>query len=409
MGAVKIFLDVGCGSNPSGDVNVDFFRKGGYNPQEGDQRKGEYFYPWKIPNFVAADACHLPFKDGAFDVAYSSHTIEHLGNPEAFLKEMLRVSNRKVVVRYPHKRGSGAKRPYHVSFIDEERIGRAALSLGFSSEQFTRVRSMPLTDPLSRYFKPLFPPYRIARGIERRLVRWGFLRTCPFEVEAWIRNPAPVDTSAVIYVVPVNNEEIFKKAFRSSVLRGLIAKFNNKNGVALPLIFNAMADLYSRSYLDFWVAFCHQDFVLKEDLSLRLRGKDRNSIYGPIGSHAGATKYFGRIKQTDDTFIGEQIPDVYPVQGLDEMCLIVHSSAFAKGLRFDERFRFHFYGADLCMSAFKLGLDVHALQLDCQHKSRSLMGDFMAREYLEAKRIFVDKWRAFLPFKSTVATLDRGL
>lgn len=404
-----MILDVGCGSNPSGDVNVDQVRKGGYNPQEGDQLKGEFFDPKKIPNYVIAEASHLPFKKGAFNVAYSSHTIEHLRNPEAFLKEMTRVSDRKVIIRYPHKRGSGAKRPYHVSFIDEDRIGRAALSLGYSSEQFTRSQSFIFTDPLSRYFKPKFPPYRILRGAERRLVRWGFLKTRPFEVEAWIRNPEPAnDLSTLIFVVPVNDQEIYDKAFRSSVIKGGIVKFNNKNGVGLPLIYNAIGDLLSRSRLSFWIVFCHQDFILREDLSLRLRGKDKNSVYGPIGVYAGTTKLIGQITQTDDTLAGHKLPDVYPVQTLDEMCLIVHSSAFAKGLRFDERFPFHFYGADLCMSAFKLGLDVHALQVDCQHKSRSVSGD-NGREFAKTKKVFADKWRAFFPIKTTCATFDRGV
>jgi len=32
---------VGCGSNPTGDANVDFFT-GGWNPQEGNQTTGEF-------------------------------------------------------------------------------------------------------------------------------------------------------------------------------------------------------------------------------------------------------------------------------------------------------------------------------------------------------------------------------
>jgi hypothetical protein len=48
-------LDVGCGTKPKGDVNVDFF-SGGFNPQTGDQIKGEFMSPQEIPNFVRADA-----------------------------------------------------------------------------------------------------------------------------------------------------------------------------------------------------------------------------------------------------------------------------------------------------------------------------------------------------------------
>ena len=56
-------LDVGCGSRPHGDVNVDFFRRG-WNRQEGDQDKGEYVNHHSIPNFVVASAEALPFRSG---------------------------------------------------------------------------------------------------------------------------------------------------------------------------------------------------------------------------------------------------------------------------------------------------------------------------------------------------------
>jgi hypothetical protein len=39
----------------------------------------------------------------------------------------------------------------------------------------------------------------------------------------------------------------------------------------------------------------------------------------------------------------------------------VRSEVFRQGLSFDERFRFHFYGADFCMQAYTLGLDVLAI------------------------------------------------
>lgn len=58
----KVKLDVGCGSNPRGDINVDFFT-GGWNSQEGDQKKGELMNPQLIPNLVVAHAEFLPFRD----------------------------------------------------------------------------------------------------------------------------------------------------------------------------------------------------------------------------------------------------------------------------------------------------------------------------------------------------------
>ena len=125
----QISLDVGCGSNPKGTVNVDFFREG-YNPQTGDQKIGEYMKARNIENFVMADALYLPFRDEAFDVVFSSHVIEHVFDPKGMLLEMNRVCKRKIIVRCPHRKGSGAKRPFHVNYFDETWFQSRASSIG---------------------------------------------------------------------------------------------------------------------------------------------------------------------------------------------------------------------------------------------------------------------------------------
>ena len=142
-----LVLDVGCGSRPKGDVNVDFF-KSGFNRQEGDQEQGEYLDPKMVKNFVVADACHLPFKTGVFCLVVSSHTIEHVGNPFLMFRELLRVSCGRVVVWCPHRLGSGARRPFHLNYLDEEWFKR----LGVSVEVFVNGFEYPLAN-LRRYLK----------------------------------------------------------------------------------------------------------------------------------------------------------------------------------------------------------------------------------------------------------------
>ena len=39
--------------------------------------------PW-APNFVRADGCHMPFRDGLVRKLVSSHVIEHLADPAGF-------------------------------------------------------------------------------------------------------------------------------------------------------------------------------------------------------------------------------------------------------------------------------------------------------------------------------------
>jgi len=93
-------LDVGCGVNPKGDVNCDIV-----------------VYS-KLDNFIRCDGEFLPFRDACFNEVYSSHTIEHCNNPLRFLFELLRVSNRRVIIKCPHRFSSYAKIKEHKHFFD---------------------------------------------------------------------------------------------------------------------------------------------------------------------------------------------------------------------------------------------------------------------------------------------------
>jgi len=87
-------LDVGCGGDPQGDVNVDAF------PHDRKQ----YFYEWQpksVSNFVLADAHYLPFRNKTFEKIVCSHVLEHLTNPLVALKEMARVCNGIVEIYVP--------------------------------------------------------------------------------------------------------------------------------------------------------------------------------------------------------------------------------------------------------------------------------------------------------------------
>lgn len=192
LDTTKLRLDVGCGSKPSGDVNVDFFVRG-WNSQEGDQKSGEFLNPKVIPNFVVADAGHLPFKDSVFAVVFSSHVIEHVPNPLLMLKEMCRVSKRKIVVRCPHRKGSGAKKLFHLHYLDEKWFQSVVTKLGFQCKPFIRAFDFPFTERI----KLLTPrswlkavesslAFRALRRFERSLQQRGKLKV-PLELEVWVQ------------------------------------------------------------------------------------------------------------------------------------------------------------------------------------------------------------------------------
>lgn len=67
-------LNICCGGTDGGGINADIVKR-------------------KVPNFILLkDVYQLPFKDKQFKNVISSHTIEHLENPDLFYKELKRVS-----------------------------------------------------------------------------------------------------------------------------------------------------------------------------------------------------------------------------------------------------------------------------------------------------------------------------
>jgi hypothetical protein len=399
-------LDVGCSARPKGDVNIGFLR-GGLNPQTGERIQGEFMSPQKAQktkNFLLADAAHLPFKDESFNVTFSGHAIEHIQNPLLMLHEMCRVAKRKVIVRCPHRKGSAAKMPNHLSYFDEEWFKKASDILGFRSNQFITAYDYPISSKLEKVcpnrLQGAFPWKALKRFEKARLMKKIYI---PYEIEAWIRKRyRPANTGDVKFVVVYNIPRIFRSCFASSlhVSSENVTAYHNVNNESLPKFYNKTIQEHLQENV--WFVFCHQDFILKEDLVSRLEGKDVETIYGPIGIRPGESGFSGMIVQTNGTPIGRQLEEDTPVQTLDEMCLIAHSEVFRQGLSFDERFRFHFYGADFCMQAYTFGFDVLAMQLKCQHKSRTIHGDITSPDYLSSLNMFREKWKQFLPIRTTI-------
>jgi SAM-dependent methyltransferase len=115
-------LDVGCGHRGKGDVNVDLHPEATAH-RSADQRVCDDvgLNVKKIPNFVRADGCHLPFRRASFGLVLSQHLIEHLENAEALVGEMTRVSGGRIEIRCPHgnhPQASGLTKPLHVHRFD---------------------------------------------------------------------------------------------------------------------------------------------------------------------------------------------------------------------------------------------------------------------------------------------------
>jgi len=133
-------LDVGCGCSPTGDVNCDLY------PDETSQRKNCGAINIKnTRNFVRCDALHLPFKSKSFREVYSFQVIEHVHDPIRFLKECIRVAQRKVEVwtchRYWRVSLIHGQPKEHVTFFNTKWF--AAVLKQFSYQITPNFRPMP--------------------------------------------------------------------------------------------------------------------------------------------------------------------------------------------------------------------------------------------------------------------------
>jgi len=55
-----------------------------------------------VPRLVLVEVYDTPFRDGAFEHVLCCHTIEHVEDPEALLRELRRVGGQVTLVLPPH-------------------------------------------------------------------------------------------------------------------------------------------------------------------------------------------------------------------------------------------------------------------------------------------------------------------
>ena len=88
-------LDVGCGSRPRGNINMDLFQ--GFNEHHHFD-----YNPKAIENFLNGDGATLPYRDKSVDIIISNHCLEHIPTPLKAVKDWERVARRKVIISIPN-------------------------------------------------------------------------------------------------------------------------------------------------------------------------------------------------------------------------------------------------------------------------------------------------------------------
>jgi len=79
-----------------------------------------------------------------------------------------------------------------------------------------------------------------------------------------------------------------------------------------------------------------------------------------------------------------------PLKLLDGMLLAAKKRSFTRsGVRFDERFAFHFYDMDICRQFESAGVSMTAVPLSVVHASK---GAFKNEAWRRAYRLYLEKW-----------------
>lgn len=146
-------LDVGGGPGYWADAFADAGAR--YTPLDADAGELALHGRTPLPGTVIGDGQSLPFKDGAFDLVYSSNVGEHVPDPWRMGDEMLRVCRPGGIVFYSYTLwygpwGGHETAPWHY------------LNGRYAAQRYERVHGHP---PKNVYGESLFP-VSMAAGVK---------------------------------------------------------------------------------------------------------------------------------------------------------------------------------------------------------------------------------------------------
>jgi hypothetical protein len=216
-------------------------------------------------------------------------------------------------------------------------------------------------------------------------------------------------TTQITFVVAVNNRDVLEQNLLSSPC----LRFPHSHEVLIQEKFPSAALAYNdgmqRASNDL-VIFIHQDMFLPEAwlsrLEMNLQYLDENGPdWGVLGCWGARTdgSLVGHIYSSGLGLLGEELENPLPVQTLDEIVLVVRKNS---GLFFDETLpHFHFYGADICMTAASRRLNCYAMSAFCVHNTAQILR--LPEEFYDCYAHVKRVWRNCLPIQTTCIRISR--
>lgn len=192
--------------------------------------------------------------------------------------------------------------------------------------------------------------------------------------------------------------------------RLIVSRVTTENTTGLPTLYNRAIDTDNDNDI---LVFLHDD-VFIDDYFIGQRIVEGLKSYDVIGlagnrrrlpgQHVWASvakqglefdkKYLSgmlaHVMPDRPFFVTAYGPVPAPCELLDGVFLATRKSTLrAAGVRFDERFKFHFYDLDFCRTARNAGLRLGTWPLAVTHESGGLFG---SPSWTEAKAKYFEKW-----------------
>lgn len=189
-------------------------------------------------------------------------------------------------------------------------------------------------------------------------------------------------------------------------------RLHASNSTGLPALYNAAIDASRDDPC--YLVFMHDDLCILDYhwLERIAEGLETFDVLGVVGSkrrHAGQSSwafvdpelqvresiehtsgYIGFGKTFPPDYVGVYGPSGQAVKLLDGLMLCAKSSTLINhGLRFDERFGFHFYDLDFCRHAEQKQLQCGTWPISLIHES---LGDMDKQSWRQGYATYMEKW-----------------
>lgn len=158
------------------------------------------------------------------------------------------------------------------------------------------------------------------------------------------------------------------------------------------------------------IIFAHQDMIFPQSWLSQLERaleylEATNPRWGVLGCYGKARNGdgVGHVYSPGRGDVGGSFEVPTEVQTLDEIVLIIRKFS---GLRFDDDLpHFHLYGADVCLTAAKMGMKNYAIPAFCVHNAHQYL--VLPKEFYDCCHHIKRVWKEALPIHTTCLTITR--